>query len=183
MLLIGNYPQVTVEDCSFVGSNGNSSSKGALAIIESCASNYNRDEFILDQVTVRNCTFDGTNSGQPALRLRNSGNVLITGNTIANSNHNGILLESDTTHSRVNTLVSKTVVIQNNTINEWNAGNVADGGRGIRAALGTMAAGSSVTISGNVFRKEQTGFDSPRSPGGSPQDCGVCRLHRQSSMV
>ncbi len=161
MLLIGNYPQVTVEDCSFVGSNGNSSSKGALAIIESCASNYNRDEFILDQVTVRNCTFDGTNSEHPALRLRDSGNVLITGNTIANSNHNGILLESDTTHSRVNTLVSKTVVVQNNTITEWNAGNVADGGRGIRAALGTMAAGSSVTISGNVFRKEQTGFDSP----------------------
>ena len=158
MLLIGNYPQVTVEDCSFVGSNGNSSSAGALAIIESCASNYNRDEFILDQVTVRNCTFDGTNSGQPALRLRNSGNVLITGNTIANSKHNGILFESNGT---VNTQVTKTVVVQNNTINEWNSTDEVEGGRGIRASLGTMASGSTVTISDNTFRKDPAGLDTP----------------------
>lgn len=156
-LLIGNYAQTTVEGCSFVGS-GN---EAALRIIESCASNYNRTDFMVDQVTVKDCTFNGTKTGVPAIRVRDSGNVLITGNTIANSNHNGILLESDTKNSRVNTQVSKTVVIQNNLIKEWHAGNVADGGRGIRAALGTMAAGSSVTISGNVFRKEQTGFDSP----------------------
>ena len=156
-LQIGNYAQTTVEDCSFVGSGD----QAALRIIESCAVNYNRTDFIEDQVTVRNCTFNGTKNGVPAIRLRDSGNVLITGNTIANSNHNGILLESDTEHNRVNTQVSKTVVIQNNTITEWNAGNVSDGGRGIRASLGTMAAGSTVTISGNTFRKETTGLDSP----------------------
>ena len=161
-LLIGNYAQTTVEGCSFVGSGD----EAALRIIESCASNYNRTDFMVDQVTVKDCTFNGTKTGVPAIRVRDSGNVLITGNTIANSNHNGILLESDTTHSKVNTQVSKTVVIQNNTITEWNvensSGNISDrGGRGIRAALGTMAEGSSVTISGNVFRKEQTGFDSP----------------------
>lgn len=153
-LLIGNYAQTTVEDCSFVGSG----SSAALSVIESCASNYNRTDFIEDQVTIRNCAFDGTASGQPAIRVRNSGNLLIEDNTIENSAHNGILLESNGT---VNTLVAKTVVIQNNVINEWNASDVKDGGRGIRAALGTPAAGSTVTITGNVFHKETTGLDKP----------------------
>lgn len=144
---IGNYTQTTVEDCSFTD--------GTLRIVESCASNYNRTDFVLDQVTVRNCTFDSTASGDPAIRVRNSGNLLIEGNEIANSAHNGILLESNGT---VNTQVAKTIVIQNNTIIEWNVGNVNGGGRGIRAALGTPAAGTTVTITGNVFRKGTTGL-------------------------
>lgn len=154
-LALGNYVQATVENCSFAGSG----SSAALSVIESCSRNHKTAEaYPADLVTVRNCTFDGTAANVPAIRLRNSGNVLITGNVIANARHNGILLESN---SNVNNAVVKAVVVENNEIVEWNAANVAEGGRGIRAALGALAAGSTVTLSGNVFRKETTGLDAP----------------------
>ena len=154
-LSIGEYVQVTVENCSFTGSGANA----ALAIIDSCVNKHlTDDEYPVSQVTVTGCTFNGTATDAPAIRIRNSGNVTITGNTVANSSHNGILLESN---GDVNSTVAKTVIIEDNEITEWNASNVPESGRGVRLALGTLAEGSTVTVEGNTFRKEQVGLDEP----------------------
>lgn len=154
-LSLVNYVQATVEDCTFTGSGANA----ALFVGDSCDKNHlTSGDYPADQVTIKDCTFDGTAAGSPAIRVRNGGNVTITGNTVKNSAHNGILLESNTEFD--NTAV-KTVTITGNTITEWNASNVAEGGRGIRASLGGLAEGSTVTVEGNVFRKTTTGLDKP----------------------
>lgn len=154
-LSLVNYVQATVEDCTFTGSGANA----ALFVGDSCDKNHlTSGDYPADQVTIKDCTFDGTAAGSPAIRVRNGGNVTITGNTVKNSAHNGILLESNTEFD--NTAV-KTVTITGNTITEWNASNVAEGGRGIRASLGGLADGSTVTVKGNVFRKTTTGLDEP----------------------
>ena len=156
-LSIGEYVSVTVEGCFFTGSGENA----ALAIIDSCVKNHlTTDVYPAAQVTVRNCTFDGTKTSSPAIRIRNGGNVTITGNTVANSNHNGILIESN---GSLDNTPTKTVSITGNTITEWNAENVSGavknrGGRAIRLALGTLAEGSTVTVGGNTFRKDAAGL-------------------------
>lgn len=150
-----NYVQATVEDCSFTGSGASA----ALYVGDSCDKNHlTAGDYPANQVTIKNCTINGTAAGVPAIRVRNSGNVTITGNTVANSSHNGILLESNS--SVANTSV-KTVVIQNNTITEWNASNKNDGGRGIRLDLGGLASGSTVTVTGNTLSKTTLGLDTP----------------------
>ena len=156
-LKLSNYVQATVEGCTF--KNGTSSTSGTLIVQDACCINHKTaDTYPTSQVTIKNCTIDGSNDGASAIRIRNSGNVTITGNTIKNSKFNGILMESN---NSVDNSVAKSIVITGNTITEWNAANVAEGGRAMRLALGTLAAESTVFVANNVFRKATTGLDSP----------------------
>lgn len=112
-------------------------------------------------MTVRNCTFNGSPAGEPAVRLRNTGNVTITGNIIENAVHNGILLESN---NSVKNDVAKTINITGNTICNWNSGSIDGGGRAMRLSLGsdnTLFAGSVVNITDNTFIKAALGKDKP----------------------
>ena len=157
-LKIANYVQTTVEGCTFVN-GANSAANGTLTIIDSCCTSHKTaDAYPVSQVTVTGCSIDGSAAGSPGIRIRNSGNVTITGNVIKNTAHNGILFESN---GSVDNTPVKTVSITDNTITEWDVGNVADGGRAMRLDFGTLAAGSAVTIENNVFRKAETGLDKP----------------------
>lgn len=156
-LALSNYVQVNVEGCTF--KNGTSNTAGTLIVQDSCCKNHKTTgDYPASQVTIKNCTIDGSNDGASGIRIRNSGNVTITGNVIKNTAHNGILFESN--GSVDNTRV-KTVLITDNAITEWNVDNVADGGRAMRLDFGTLAAGSAVTIEDNVFRKAEMGLDKP----------------------
>ncbi len=155
-LMLSNYVQATVEGCQFVGSG---SANGALIILDSCCTNHKTgDTYPNSMVTIKNCEIDGTMSGAPGIRIRNSGNVTLTNNTIENANHNGILFESN---NKIDATPSKTITVTGNTITEWNANNAEGGGRAIRLAAGNLAEGSSVTITGNTFTKETLGRDTP----------------------
>lgn len=157
-LKIANYVQTTVQGCTFVN-GANSAANGTLTIIDSCCTSHKTaDAYPVSQVTVTGCSIDGSAAGSPGIRIRNSGNVTITGNVIKNTAHNGILFESN---GSVDNTPVKTVSITDNTITEWDVGNVADGGRAMRLDFGTLAAGSAVTVEENVFRKETTGLDTP----------------------
>lgn len=157
-LKIANYVQTTVEGCTFVN-GANSAANGTLTIIDSCCTSHKTaDEYPVSQVTVTGCSIDGSAAGSPGIRIRNSGNVTITGNVIKNTAHNGILFESN---GSVDNTPVKTVLITDNAITEWDFGNVADGGRAMRLDFGTLAADSAVTIENNVFRKAVTGLDTP----------------------
>lgn len=157
-LKIANYVQTTVEGCTFVN-GANSAANGTLTIIDSCCTSHKTaDAYPVSQVTVKDCSIDGSAAGSPGIRIRNSGNVTITGNVINNTAHNGILFESN---GSVDNTPVKTVSITGNAITEWDVGNVAGGGRAMRLDFGTLAAGSTVTVEENVFRKETTGLDTP----------------------
>lgn len=164
-LSLVNYVQATVVGCNFVGSGANA----ALYISDSCSKNRlsTSEEERDDLVTVSNCTFAGTESGASGIRLRATGNVTLTGNTVANAAHNGIMIE---THKGIDDQTKKVISITDNTITEWNAGNVAEGGRAMRLAFGTTVDGThygdldrydSVTIKDNYFTKGTLGLDSP----------------------
>ena len=156
-LALSNYVQVNVEGCTF--KNGTSNTAGMLIVQDSCCKNHKTTgDYPASQVTIKNCTIDGSNDGASGIRIRNSGNVTITGNVIKNTAHNGILFESN---GSVDNTPVKTVSITGNAITEWDVGNVADGGRAMRLDFGTLAADSAVTIEGNLFRKDETGLDKP----------------------
>ena len=156
-LALSNYVQVNVEGCTF--KNGTSNTAGTLIVQDSCCKNHKTTgDYPASQVTIKNCTIDGSNDGASGIRIRNSGNVTITGNVIKNTAHNGILFESN---GSVDNTPVKTVSITGNAITEWDVGNVADGGRAMRLDFGTLAADSAVTIEGNLFRKDETGLDKP----------------------
>jgi len=158
-LKISNYVQATVEGCTF---KNTTDTAGTLIVQDSCCKSHKSSgDYPVSQVTVKNCTIDGSNTDTPGIRLRNTGNVLVTGCTIKNSMHNGILFESN---AYVDNTVAKTVTVTGNTITDWNATNVAGGGRAIRANFGandSLASGSTVTIEGNVFTKATLGNDEP----------------------
>ncbi len=154
-LSLGNYVQATVENCNFSGSTAD----GALVIVDSCCTNHkSTGEYPVSLVTVSYCTFNGSASGVPGIRLRNTGNVTLTGNTVTNTSHNGILFESN---SSIDATPAKTISITGNTITEWNSGNAEEGGRAMRLALGTLASGSTVSINDNYFTKASTNLDTP----------------------
>ncbi len=156
-LALSNYVQVNVEGCTF--KNGTSNTAGTLIVQDSCCKNHKTTgDYPASQVTIKNCVIDGSNTGAPGIRIRNGGSVEITGCTVENAAHNGILFESN---SNVDNTPVKTISITKNKITEWNATNAADGGRALRLALGTLAEGSTVRIEGNVFRKETVGLDKP----------------------
>ena len=155
-LSLSNYVQVDVEGCTFTGA-GNAA--GALVILDSCCTNHMTAEtYPASQVTVKGCTITGTGAGKPGIRLRNTGSVTLKGNTIVNSAHNGILFEAN---GAIDNAPVKTIAVTDNMITEWNAGDAREGGRAIRAALGALAAGSKVTLTGNTFRKAKVGLDAP----------------------
>ena len=155
-LLLYGYVRVTVDNCTFAGSG---SSIAALYVSDLCDKNpADQTGYPTSLVTITHCTIDGTLTGASGIRVRNPGDVVITGNTVANSGFNGMTIE---TNSDLNTAVVKTMTLTGNTVEEWNAGNVADGGRGLRLSLGTLASGSTVTVSDNYFIKETLGLDTP----------------------
>lgn len=151
-LKIDNYANVSVTNCSF--KNAATGAVGDLYISDSCS----KGEYASNQVTVTSCQFDGSAAGASAIRLRNTGNVTLSDNTILNSNFNGILFESNTS---IKNDSAKTISITGNTITKWNANDEADQGRAIRMALGTLPDGSTVSITGNTFRKTTLGLDKP----------------------
>lgn len=151
-LKIDNYANVSVTNCSF--KNAATGAVGDLYISDSCS----KGEYASNQVTVTSCQFDGSAAGASAIRLRNTGNVTLSDNTILNSDFNGILFESNTS---IKNDSAKTISITGNTITEWNASDEADQGRAIRMALGTLPDGSTVSITGNTFRKTTLGLDKP----------------------
>ena len=157
VLSIGSYVKVTVEGCTFTGAPD--SSAGTLVIRDTCCTTHKtpNDTYPDSSVIVRNCIINGSSSGAPGIRLRNTGDVTLEGNTIENTKHNGILIEEN---DEANGNVQKNITITNNTIKEWNAGNIKDGGRAIRLVVAAAASGS-VTINDNYFIKATTGLDEP----------------------
>jgi len=157
-LWIDNYVQVAVDSCTFSGSGDGAA--GAIIIRDSCCTNHKTaDAYPDSNVIVTNCEIDGTKAaGIPGIRLRDTGDVTLSGNTVKNCQGNGILFESS---DYVNNTLVKNISVTGNTITEWNATNAEEGGRAIRAAMGTLAAGSALKINGNTFTKATLGLDEP----------------------
>lgn len=155
-LSLSNYVQATVENCNFIGSGD---AAGSLVVKDSCCRNHKTTESYLDSfITIKNCHIDGTDSGKPGIRLRNSGNVSLTDNTVINAKHNGILFESNASNDNTN---AKSITVIGNKITDWNAENIAEGGRAIRLAGGGLDEGSTIAINGNYFSKTELNLDEP----------------------
>ena len=165
-LQLSNYVTADVEDCTFSGAPASSSPSGTLIIMDSCCKTHKptgtSETFPTSLVTVKNCTINGSAASCPGMRIRNSGNLDIEGNIIMNTDHNGILFESNSSLDNTN---AKTIIIKHNTFTEWNVNNAEGGGRAIRGAFASgsnmLTEDSTLTIENNTFRKATTGLDTP----------------------
>ncbi|WP_195269384.1 right-handed parallel beta-helix repeat-containing protein [Eubacterium sp. 1001713B170207_170306_E7] len=124
-LTVADEKTVTIENNKFYNVEDN-----AIAVLDQLGDTYGTTT-PGGSVIVKNNIIDG--AGSAGINLRNPYDAEVTGNSIANVNHNGILFQLAKVSGGANyNAHSGKVIVTNNTVTNWDANNDKEGGRAIR---------------------------------------------------
>ena len=150
-LTVADEKTVTIENNKFYNVADN-----AIAVLDQLGDKYG-ETTSGGSVIVKNNIIDG--AGAAGINLRNPYDAEVTGNSIANVSHNGILFQLAKVSNGANYKAhSGKVIVTHNIVTNWDADNDKDGGRAIRIDTqgidGSSPKNKNFTITENKFTKE-----------------------------